>query len=113
MHFLPVPMGENTELHTERQRVSLCPPAVTLPERPLTGGQGPRFIPPHQHESLWRSLAGLLAGCQCPYLPNGNLLTGKDLDCFGKPSQESIEAGWISGSNRLTRENLRGKDLTS
>ena len=65
--------------------MSPCPPVgvfrrhrdATLLERALRGGRGPRFIPPHLHESLVSSLASLLAGCQSPYLPNGNLLTGK------------------------------------
>lgn len=87
--------------------------SVTLLERALRGDRGPRFIPPHPNESLVSSLASPLAGCQSPYQPNGNLLTGKDLDCFGKLSQESTEAGWTNGSNRLTREILMGRDLTS
>ena len=127
VHSLPVPMGGARAAHGEAEDVTM-PAGWSLPQAPGCDppGEGtawrsrPSFIPPHLHESLVSSLASLLAGCQSPYLPNGNLLTGKQpgvnwgrLDQWVKQTNKEkfngerfniLDTGWKQLCQEVTEE---------
>lgn len=90
MHSLPVPMGGARAAHGEAEDVTM-PAGWSLPQgTDQTSWRGHCVeaealihSSPPSIETTREFLGSPLLRCQSPYLPNGNLLTGKDLTVLG------------------------------
>lgn len=78
-------------------------------ERALCGRSRPSIHSSPPYESLVSSLASPSLGVNLLIYQMEILLTGKDLDCFGKLSQESTEAGWTNASKQTNKGKFNGK----